>query len=276
MTAGRFGMVVCPMLEDEAIYNIKQDIEEKTVYLVDTPYTETIIPKLKQHSVEYRKISQIDVLSEKVPKEGYSVIIWVMNMGLHEDPDILGFEVRNQIIQMRNCVDSILLYYGRCGRGLDGIEEWAAKNVKIPVSIFKNHDGTMCDDCICIPIGGTSNYLRLLRAYPGRLYFTPAMASNFEGFLASMELFNGLDTTNVEIMQMMLDMAGYETVLEVQTGLGDQENFKDNIDVFARRYGLNVKKLEDGWVSKDLTDMNYANAKTLLDRYMKETKEAAE
>lgn len=271
MTTGRLGMIVCPMLEDEAIYNIETDAEEKTVYLVDTPYIDTIVPKLKQHGIKYVMIKQEDCLSGKIPKDGYSVVIWVMFMGLHEDPDMLNFEVCNQIIQMRNAVDSILLYYGRCGRGLDNIEEWSKKNSPVPVSIFKNKDGTICDDCICIPIGGTANYLKLLRKYPGRLYFTPAMSSNFEGFLASMELFNGLDTNNVEIMQMMLDMAGYTTVLEVQTGLGDQENFHQNTDAFAKRYGLNVLKLEDGWVSKELTDMNYNDSKRVMNERSKGT-----
>ena len=267
---GRLGMIVCPMLEDEAIYNIKNDPEIDDVYLVNTAFNETIIPKLKQHGVNYQTISTVKALSGDFDKDRYSVIIWVMFMGLHEDIDMLNMEITNQIITMCRSVDSIMLYYGRCGRGLDNICKWADVNIPIPVMIFRNRDGTMCDDCICVPVGGTDRYLNLLRKYPGRLYFTPAMASNFEGFLSSMELFNGLDTKNTEIMKLILDMAGYTEVMEFQTGMGDQEHFKDNIKQFTEKYGLVWKKLEEGWADSSLTDMNYNNAKKTMTRWLEE------
>ena len=267
---GRLGMIVCPMLEDEAIYNIKNDPEIDDVYLVNTAFNETIIPKLKQHGVNYQTISTVKALSGDFDKDRYSVIIWVMFMGLHEDIDILNMEITNQIITMCRSVDSIMLYYGRCGRGLDNICKWAEVNIPIPVMIFRNRDGTMCDDCICVPVGGTDRYLSLLRKYPGRLYFTPAMASNFEGFLSSMELFNGLDTKNTEIMRLILDMAGYTEVMEFQTGMGDQKNFKENIRQFTEKYGLEWKKLEEGWADSSLTDMNYNNAKKTMTRWLEQ------
>ncbi len=267
---GRLGMIVCPMLEDEAIYNIKNDPEIDDVYLVNTAFNETIIPKLKQHGVNYQTISTVKALSGDFDKDRYSVIIWVMFMGLHEDIDMLNMEITNQIITMCRSVDSIMLYYGRCGRGLDNICKWAEVNIPIPVMIFRNRDGTMCDDCICVPVGGTDRYLNLLRKYPGRLYFTPAMASNFEGFLSSMELFNGLDTKNTEIMRLILDMAGYTEVMEFQTGMGDQKNFKENIRQFTEKYGLEWKKLEEGWADSSLTDMNYNNAKKTMTRWLEQ------
>ncbi len=268
MTKGRLGMIVCPMLEDEAIYNIENDPEIDDVYLVNSAFNETIIPKLRQHGIRYETISQTKALSGDFDKERFSVIIWVMFMGLHEDIDMLNIEVTNQIVTMFRSVDSIMLYYGRCGRGLDNICRWASANIPIPVMIFRNRDGSICDDCICIPIGGTDRYLNLLRKYPGRLYFTPAMASNFEGFLSSMELFNGLDTKNTEIMKIILDMAGYTEVMEVQTGMGDQENFDRNIDEFTEKYHLVRTKLEDGWTDSSLTDMNYDNAKRTMTRWL--------
>lgn len=267
---GRLGMIVCPMLEDEAIYNIKNDPEIDDVYLVNTAFNETIIPKMKQHGVDYQPISQTKALSGDFDKDRFSVIIWVMFMGLHEDIDMLNMEVTNQIITICRSVDSIMLYYGRCGRGLDNICKWASTNIPIPVMIFRNRDGSMCDDCICVPVGGTDRYLSLLKRYPGRLIFTPAMASNFEGFLSSMELFNGLDTRNTEIMKLILDMAGYTEVVEFQTGMGDQEHFKENIRVFVDKYGLEWKVVEPGWADSSLTDMNYLNAKKTMTRWLEQ------
>lgn len=270
MTRGRLGMIVCPMLEDEAIYNIKNDPEIDHVYLVTGAYNDTIIPKMRQHGVAYESISPTTALKGDFPKDEYNVIIWVMFMGLHEDLDMLKMEVTNQIITMFRSVDSIMLYYGRCGRGLDDICRWSLANIPIPVMIFRNRDGSICDDCICIPIGGTDRYLQLLRKYPGRLYFTPAMASNFEGFLSSMELFNGLDTRNTELMRIILDMAGYTEVMEVQTGIGDQENFHKNIDAFCEKYELDHTVIEEGWATKYIADMNYDNAKRTMVRWLDE------
>lgn len=269
MTKGRLGAIVCPMLEDELIYNLKSDPESKRICLVNNAFMGTIIPKLKQHKVEYELVSQTEALSN-TSDDGYTVYIWMMFMGLHEDINILNMEMMNQILTIFRSVDTIMLYYGRCGRALDNICQWASVNIPIPVEIFRNKDGTLCDDCICIPVGGTDRYLNLLRTHPGRIYLTPAMASNFEGFLASMELFNGLDTNNTEIMQMMLDMAGYTEALELQTGIGDQEHFHDNIDKFTKKYNLKWGKLDDEWASKDITDMNYANAKRLMTRWVDE------
>ena len=261
-------MIVCPMLEDEAIYNIENDPEVDDVYLVEGPFNDTIVPKLRQHKIEYKKIPQGVALAGQFDPEKYSVIIWVMFMGLHEDIDMLNMEVTNQIVTVHRSVDSIMLYYGRCGRGLDKICDWAEKNIPIPVMTFRNRDGSICDDCICVPVGGTDRYLNLLRKHPGRLYFTPAMVSNFEGFLSSMELFNGLDTRNEEIMRIILDMAGYTEVLEMQTGMGDQEHFHENIDAFTKKYGLEWKVIEDGWADSSLTDLNYSNAKKTMTRWL--------
>lgn len=272
MTAGRLGMIVCPMLEDEAIYNLKTDKEKKRVYLVKTPYNGTIVPKLKQHGVDYTAIDQTDVFSGNYEKEGFAVFIWTMFMGLHEDTDMLKLEMMNQIILMHKYVDTIMLYYGRCGRALDTICDWAFETVSTPVCIFRNRNGTVCDDCICIPIGGTDRYLGLLRKYPGRLYFTPAMASNFEGFLSSMELFNGLDTNNTEIMRLMLDMAGYTEIVEIPTGNGDMENYRSNVDRFKEKYGLVSWEIEKGWATNELADLNYDNAKKTMEKWLKEGK----
>ena len=272
MTEGRLGMVVCPMLEDEAIYNLKNDHEDKRIYLVKGAYNTTIIPKLKQHNVPYTMIDEHTVLNGDYDHDGYTVIIWTMFMGVHEDIDMLRMEVMNQIVKIHSAVDTILLYYGRCGRGLDTICDWAYEMVPTPVCIFRNKDGTICDDCICIPVGGTERYLKLLRKYPGRFYFTPAMASNFEGFLMSMELFNGLDVKNDDIMKIILDLAGYTTVMRVQTGNGDQEHFDENIKRFTDKYNLECTRLEDGWATNDLADLNYDNAKSTMTRWLNEGK----
>ena len=265
---GRLGMIVCPILEDEAIYNIETDPDVRHIYLVDNEYNSTIVRKLDQHGISYTMISQNDALSGKYDSDGYTVLIWMMFEGLHAALDMLRLEVMNQVVMMCGCVDTIMLYYGRCGRALDGIMEWARTTVPIPVIIFRNSDGSMCDDCICVPVGGTDNYLKLMRRYPGRVYCTPAIAANFEGVNAISELVSMFGMEDHEMMKMMLEMAGYTELVEMNTGLGDQVNYDSNIRDISAKYHLKPIRIEDGWTSTYLADLNYSNAKKTLCRWL--------
>lgn len=267
MTKGTLGMIVCPMLEDEAIYNLETDSEEKKVLLVNTSFNGTIIPKMVQHGIKF-EMADRDNLGKDQQTEGYRVIIWTMFLALHEDIEFLKKEVMRQMKESQQYVDTILLYYGRCGRALDNICEWAAENIDVPVCIFRNNDGTICDDCVCVPLGGSENYLKLMKKYPGVLYFTPAMASNFDGFIAMMEMFVGLESGGPDSMKLILDMDGYTKMLRIQTGIGDQVNFDANVERFSKKLDLDVETLEDGWTSNDIADMNYSKAKDTMTRWL--------
>ena len=55
-----------------------------------------------------------------------------LEMGLHDQPDILRVEVQNKINQLEEdtTVDTILLLYGVCGNGLIGVK--SEFNVALP------------------------------------------------------------------------------------------------------------------------------------------------
>ncbi|MFA6803487.1 MAG: DUF1638 domain-containing protein [Candidatus Methanomethylophilaceae archaeon] len=263
MVSGKLGMMVCPMLEDEMIHNLLSDKDEKDVYLLDNTFTKTIVPKLDKNGIGFTLLNERNYLDNRIyiPDDRFSVIIWMMDLGLHEEPENLKNRIRELLVEFQDRTDSIMLYYGRCGKGLDGIEEWGREFLTVPVTIMKDRKGQVCDDCICVPVGGTENYLRLLRKYPGIMYFTPAMSCNFEEFMKRMELFKGVDKNDREMFRMILEMADYKYVMEIQTGLGDQENFHRCTEEFAGEYNLEIKQLEDGWVSLDVADLSYAEAK---------------
>lgn len=138
MGCGRLMMMVCPMLEDEMVYNLTTDPEEKRIFLLDNKNTETLIPKLKMKNVEFELISEDDFFNENanVTREGYNVIIWMMNLGLHSEPKNLATEIRRLIFTVQGHADGIALYYGLCGRGLEGIREWGRENLLVPMTLF--------------------------------------------------------------------------------------------------------------------------------------------
>lgn len=269
MAQGKLAMVVCPILEDEMVYSIMKDPDEKRIYLVENDNTKTLLPKLAKNGIGYDVLNEDDFVGGKadIPDDGYSIIMWMMNLGLHSEPEKLKKSIRESLLQIDGTVDGIALYYGLCGNGLLGIREWAAQNMRTPITIFVDPDGKICDDCICVPLGSSANYLKLLKRYPGVLYETPAMACSNEEFMATQELFQGLEQTDMnreEFMKFMLDMAGYEYTLKIDTGLGDQEHFDEEFRKLAAKYGLKTKELEKEWISNDMADKIYAEAKSFL------------
>ena len=269
MTHGTLAMIACPILEDEMVYSILKDHEEKKVYLLRNSNTVTLIPKLKHHNIDYIGIDEGDFLkgSVRIADDGYSIVIWMMNMGLHSDPKHLGEAIKEELIRIDGRVDGIALYYGLCGNGLFGIMDWCKETLKTPVTIFKGPDGRVCDDCICVPLGGSDNYLKLVKRYPGVMYLTPAVACSQDEFFSTQELFQGIESTGMtqqEYMKFMLDLADYKYALKIDTGMGDQEHFQEECEKFVKKYDLQLKQLEPDWISNDTADRIYSEAKSFL------------
>lgn len=267
--SGRLMMIACPMLEDEMVYNLTADSEEKRIFLLENKNIETLIPKLKMKNVEFELISEEDFFNENanVPIEGYNVIVWMMDLGLHAEPKDLASEIRRLLLMVPGHADGIALYYGLCGRGLEGIREWCRENLPIPLTLFTDKEGKLCDDCICVPFGSSERYLDLMKKYCGVMYLTPAVACSWREFLGHTELFKGLDSigmTSKEYMKLLLDMARYKQCLKIQTNLGDQEHFQEKCEEYAKELELELIELEDGWVSTEAADRMYSEAKSFL------------
>ncbi len=266
MAKGTLGMVVCPILEDELVHNLSTDSDVKTVLVLDNDYCESVKEKLSKAGIPFETMDQATFLDVGAPLPGdcYNVVIYMMDMGLHEEPEDLGEAVRESLLTFQRHVDAIMLYYGLCGQGLKGIEEWGSENLSVPITIMKGPDGKVCDDCIAIPVGGTDNYLKLLRKYPGVMYLTPCIACNFDEFLNSMELFRGIEESDDDMFRMLLEMADYKHALKIQTGLGDQKRFQEKAEEFCERYNLSLLEPEEDLGNPLVAEITYAEAKGFL------------
>jgi hypothetical protein len=268
--SGRLMMMACPMLEDEMVHNLTTDPDEKRIFLLVNKNIETLLPKLRSNNVEFEQISEDDFFNENanVPREGYNIIIWMMNLGLHSEPKVLAAEIRRLMLTVPGHADGIALYYGLCGNGLEGIREWSRENLPIPMTLFTDREGKLCDDCICVPLGSSDNYLELMKEHTGVMYLTPAVACNWREFLYHSELFKGLDSIDMsrkEFMKLMLNMAHYKQCLKIQTNLGDQVNFQERCEEYAKELELELIELEGGWVSTEVADRMYVEAKSFLE-----------
>ena len=250
--SGRLMMMACPMLEDEMIYNLTTDPDEKRIFLLANKNTETLLPKLKANNVQFEQISEDDFFNENadVPREGYNIIIWMMSLGLHSEPANLASEIRRLILTVPGHADGIALYYGLCGRGLEGIREWGSENLPIPLTLFTDKEGKLCDDCICVPLGSSENYLNLMKKHYGVLYLTPAVACSWREFLDHTEMFKGLDSIDMsrkEYMKLMLNMAQVQAVPEDPDQSGRSGALSRKVRRVCQRVGVGTDRARK-WV----------------------------
>ena len=86
MTNGTLAMITCPILEDEMIYSILNDPEDKRIYLLRNKNTSTLVPKLEHHNIDYINIDEKDFLKGTVSLSVCSTGFWrKMDCILHND-----------------------------------------------------------------------------------------------------------------------------------------------------------------------------------------------
>jgi Protein of unknown function (DUF1638). len=266
MTEGNLGIIACPILEDEMIYCLSNDKEVGKILILDNDHAQGTKKKFDKYGIKYDLCSEDDFLDDRVklPEGGYNVAVWMMDLGLHEEPEQLRDHVKESCMRMQSSVDTIALYYGLCGNGLKDVDKWCNEGIDIPLTIMRGDDGRICDDCVAVAIGGTSQYLKLLRKHPGILYFTPAYAVNWDHMVERMELFKGMGKTDESLMKMIFEMANYHYVMEIPTGLGDEEEFHLKTKAFAEKMEFEVLQLEKEWCTMEPTRKMYAESKKLL------------
>lgn len=87
-----------------------------------------------------------------------------LEMGLHDQPDILRIEIQKVIdrIEQNPTVKTILLLYGICGNGLVGIRSGRCRLV-----LPRAHD------CVSILMGGPDTHQAFLKKHPGAYFYSP-------------------------------------------------------------------------------------------------------
>ena len=84
MTSGILGIMACPILEDELIYSLRNDGEEKSIFLLDNDHNKMIVPKLEENGISYTVLDERRFLSGEanIPDDGkrYALVT----------PDVIG------------------------------------------------------------------------------------------------------------------------------------------------------------------------------------------
>lgn len=289
MTSGVLGVIACPMLEDNLIYSVESDSEEKHITLIENIYNTSIKDKMERKNIVFDTISEDSFFNGeyKPITDAFNIVILMKSLGLHAEPKVLKTDIEEEVKKFQPYVDVLGLYYGTCGNYGWDIPKWCKENGYKPATMFYDRDKNPIDDCVGVAVGGTKQYLNMQKAYTGYLYLFPAMATNYEDLVNSdatgqKKAIERLDPEQKQAlgiedgpdgyMRWLLKIGNYQHILKIDTGIGDIENFDDAVNEVSKRVNLSVVVPDENLSTLDPTNDIYAECKLLL----KEQKEACQ
>ncbi len=174
--------------------------------------------KIISCNVMWRELSYFAALSPNKFEFKY------LPYGLHCEPDRLRVEVQKAVDDTDDTFDAILLGYGLCSKGLEGIR---AGNTRLVIPI--GHD------CITCFLGSRIRYKEYFDANPGTYWYTPGWIENHlspgkerhERTLESYKEKYGEDNAQY-LMEMEQDwFKKYSTAAYIDLEVGDVEECKN-------------------------------------------------
>lgn len=244
------GILNCKMLQDEIIYLIQKDAEIKDVTVIENGEQEEFVRKLTEAGISYSLAPMIHSLPNAAEREetaGISLIVWNLELGLHEKPKVLKEEVYKDLKLFSEKADGIFLLYGLCGNVLGHVEEDFAD--VCPIVILRDSDGEVVDDCIAATVGGRKPYLNLLKSFHGvgTFIFTPMYEETIDEFFNYNKDRRGFTEEQIiEMNKFMFEASNYKRVARLETGLHYTKDTEPKLKRFADTYGLEIFDLDGG------------------------------
>lgn len=157
-------------------------------------------------------------------------VIWV-ERGFHNSPGKLKEKLQDLIDQNQDC-DEILLSFGLCGNGTEGL---ISQKTRLVLPKF--------DDCINMLLCGEKRVCRGLTE-PGSLYLTRGWTLDSEAILTQYEQYvteYGEESAEA-ILEMMYEH--YETISVIDTGYGQLSQVLDYAGQAAQLLGLSTRTVK--------------------------------
>ena len=283
MTSGVLGLIICPMFDDNLVYSLEHDTEDRAITLVTNGHENSLSRKLDKRGIGYERISWNDVVCRRYrpDTDRFNILAYSIDLALHSKPEFLKSTVEDLARDMQPYVDAIGFYLGTCGNYAWDIPKWCEANGLKPSAMFRDPNGVPCDDCVGVAIGGGPRYLELQKKYTGHFYLFPAMANNYEDFMmadqadsaAAIESLDdearetlGIEPGRDGYIRWLFRLGGYEYILKLDTGIGEREVLEADMASVAERTQLKLRDPEDGWVTLQPTDDLYRECKAMLSK----------
>ncbi|AKB25277.1 hypothetical protein MSMTP_1808 [Methanosarcina sp. MTP4] len=255
----------CKILEDEILWILENDPSIDEIIVVENENSGEILDKMEKCGCTH-KVFSLDEISEISQNDGnesenYTVLVCLLELGLHEWPEKLKNKVYETVEMLAPCSSGILLFYGLCGNVLGYVEkDFASRLPDCPVRILKDNSCKVVDDCIGATLGGSEQYLKVLKSVSdvGTYLFTPMFSIAWNEFVHLDKLHKDPEKA-LKMMKKTHEITGYGRVAKLNTGLSYTENFDDNIREFADTFGFEVMELEG---NQEIFDKCYRELRT--------------
>ena len=244
-------IISCKIMQDEIVWILENDPSIDEIIVVKDENIREFAEKLNKINLQYKMLSLEDISSLTAIKsecKKYTVLIHLMELGLHRSPKELKIKVYETIRTLAPFSSGILLFYGLCGNVLGDVEkDFEHSSIPCPVRILKDKDHRIVDDCIGATVGGFENYLSRLKSVSdaGTYLFTPMGSNSWKEFI-QLDKLNSDPAKALKLMKKTHEMIGYKRVAKINTGLEYTENFDASIREFAELFDFEILEFDDG------------------------------
>lgn len=244
-------IISCEVMQDEIIWILENDPSIDEIIVVEKENIFEFIEKMNKVCIEYKilpleGISSVPEIKNKSKK--YTVLINLMELGLHSRPKELKTKIYETIRTFAPFSSGILLFYGLCGNVLGDVEkDFESNSLPCQVRILKDDDHRIVDDCIGATVGGVQNYLKLLKTVSnaGTYLFTPMYSKGWRKLIQLDKLHHD-PSKALKIMKKTHEIIGYKRVAKINTGLEYTENFDASIQEFAELFDFEILEFNNG------------------------------
>jgi hypothetical protein len=115
----------CKILQDEIIWLIANDSQIKRVLIVANRNIPEFTEKLDEQHICYDIVpfEKLPQILNNIDNDEFTIVVNLMELGLHAVPKILKSEVYQKIREMIPFSNGLLIFYGLCGNVLGNVEE---------------------------------------------------------------------------------------------------------------------------------------------------------
>ncbi len=187
-------------------------------------------------------------------QSNFVVVISPLHAGLHINLERLRSAVYEDILRLAAFSDGILVFYGKCGNSLADLE---SEFSSLPCQLYFLNDekGERIDDCIAAALGGNEIYGRILAEHQDvALFMTPMWAANWSAMEREEFAYSGKE----DLRSMLKKRRSLTKVARIDTGLCYEKGFNENVEGFARQFGLQKIELAGGTA---VAENSYTQAK---------------
>jgi uncharacterized protein DUF1638 len=147
-----------------------------------------------------------------------------LEQGLHNTPDLLRSELQKSIDAVQDDYDAILIGYGLCSNGVEGI---VAR--KAPLVLMRAHD------CITFLLGSKERYREYFDTHPGTYWYSPgwideSVMPGLERYEETLKSYTEIygEENAVYLMEMEQGwMRNYSNAAYVDLGFGGTDHYSD-------------------------------------------------